>query len=240
MIGRLFTFEGIDGSGKTTISHLVGKQLSDSYEVICTKEPTDSWIGKAVNRAVKEELDGVTVTLLFTADRHEHVSQIQSWLDEGCVVLCDRYIHSTLAYQSVSLSGVIDKPLAWIRTLHQPFFLEPTLTFLFVINEKIAIATFPGEPFIRHQLDWKANAEVEYPFFFGYTYSSGGSTPGYVADIRGAAYGGYGADSGSEYIEVGAGEAVMHRHQANLFRLKGLMRDEPLTKQQLLKLQSGK
>ena len=152
MTGRLFTFEGIDGSGKTTISHLVGKQLSENYDVVWTKEPTDSWIGKAVNRAVEEELDSMTVTLLFTADRYEHVKQIQSWLHEGRVVLCDRYIHSTLAYQSVSLSGTIDKPSAWIRTLHQPFFLQPTLTFLFVLDVKTAlqrIADRVSSPFER-------------------------------------------------------------------------------------------
>jgi hypothetical protein len=93
-----------------------------------------------------------------------------------------------------------------------------------LINDKIAIATFPGEPFVRFQLFWKENAEVAYPVFFGYT-SVGGDDPGYVPDIRSSAYGGYGADSDPDVIETGAGEIIMNRHLENLYRLKGIMRD---------------
>ena len=96
-----------------------------------------------------------------------------------------------------------------------------------LINDDIAIASFPGEPFVYFQLDWKKRAEVPYPFFFGYTYSFGGNSPGYVPDIRSAAYGGYGADSSKRAIEVGAGEAIINKHLENLYRLKGIMRDKP-------------
>ena len=139
MTGCLFTFEGIDGSGKTTIASLVYEMLRDKFEVALTKEPTDSWTGQAVNRAVEEGLDGVTVALLFSADRYEHTKIIRSWLTKGTSVLCDRYLHSTLAYQSVHLSLIMEEPFAWIRTLHQSFYLEPTLTFLFVLDVEIAL-----------------------------------------------------------------------------------------------------
>jgi hypothetical protein len=91
-----------------------------------------------------------------------------------------------------------------------------------LINNEIAIAASCGEFFVKHQIFWKQNAEVPYPFFFGYTYSSGGSPAGYVPDIRSAAYGGYGADSN---IEVGAGEEIMLRHLQNLYRLRGILKN---------------
>jgi len=96
-----------------------------------------------------------------------------------------------------------------------------------LINDDIAIATMQGEPFLRHQFFWKENADVAHPFFFGYTLSSGGDNPGYVADIKSAAYGGYGADDNAGRIEVGAGEAIMNKHLENLYRLRGIMRDKP-------------
>jgi len=95
-----------------------------------------------------------------------------------------------------------------------------------LINNDIAIASFLGEPLIWNQLYWKKNAEAAHPFFFGYTYSSGGDFPGYVPDIRSASYGGYGADD-DYIIQVGAGEAIMNRHLENLYRIKGILKDEP-------------
>jgi len=96
-----------------------------------------------------------------------------------------------------------------------------------LIGNDIALATFPGEPFVDHQLFWKKHADVPHPFFFGYTFSSGGRSPGYVPDIRSAAYGGYGADSSERAIEIGAGEAIMNKHLENLYILRGIMRDKP-------------
>jgi neutral ceramidase len=94
-----------------------------------------------------------------------------------------------------------------------------------LINNDIAIASFLGEPLIWNQFYWKENAEVAHPFIFGYTFSSGGDFPGYVPDIRSASYGGYGADD-DYIIQVGAGEAIMNRHLENLYRIKGILKDE--------------
>lgn len=94
-----------------------------------------------------------------------------------------------------------------------------------LINNDIAIASFLGEPLIWNQIYWKKNTGAAYPFFFGYTYSSGGDFPGYVPDIRSASYGGYGADD-DYIIQVGAAEAIMNRHLENLYRIKGILKDE--------------
>lgn len=108
-----------------------------------------------------------------------------------------------------------------------------------LINGQIAIAAFPGEPFVAYQLFWKANAAVAHPFFFGYTFSSGGTHPGYLCDIRSAAHGGYEVDASPDVIEVGSGEIIMNRHLINLYRMKGLMRDTPLTIGQILESMSS-
>jgi hypothetical protein len=95
------------------------------------------------------------------------------------------------------------------------------------LNSKIAIATFPGEPFIKFQLDWKADLQEEaIPFFFGYA-SNGGWWPTYVPDIKSAALGGFGADQGPTFLEVGAGEAIMNKHLENYYILNGRMRSKP-------------
>ena len=95
-----------------------------------------------------------------------------------------------------------------------------------LINREIAIAAVPGEPMHKFQTYWKEHADVSYPLFYGYTYSSGGVWPGYLPDIRSAAYGGYGADVSTE-IEVGAGESIMQHHLINLYKLLGMWRDKP-------------
>jgi len=93
------------------------------------------------------------------------------------------------------------------------------------INNRYAIATVPGEPFIKFQIDWKRELQpYTMPFFFGYTWN-GGKWPIYLPDIRSAAYGGYGADNGPDLIEVGAGEKIMTKELENYYRMMGVFQD---------------
>jgi neutral ceramidase len=73
---------------------------------------------------------------------------------------------------------------------------------------------------------WKEQSDMPVPLFYGYTYSAGGTWPGYIPDIRSAAYGGYGADVTTR-IEVGAGEKIILRHIQNLYELRGMWHDKP-------------
>ena len=93
------------------------------------------------------------------------------------------------------------------------------------INNRIAIATVPGEPFIKFQIDWKREMQPNHvvPFFFGYTWNNG-RWPMYLPDIRSAAYGGFGADEGSWLIEVGAGEKIFNKLIENYYRMMGVFR----------------
>jgi hypothetical protein len=96
-----------------------------------------------------------------------------------------------------------------------------------LINNEIAIAAVPGEPFVQLQLDWKQKLNMPQAFLFGYTWYTG-TWPNYIPDIVSAARGGYGADqNGPTMIEVGAGEAIMNKQLENVLRLSGLMREVP-------------
>lgn len=99
-MGRFIVFEGIDGSGTTTISKEVAKRIG----AIWTCEPTSGPIGTLIRKCLKGE-DGpfhsATMMNLFQADRIEHSLDIAKMLKEGNSVVCDRYHVSTLVYQSL-------------------------------------------------------------------------------------------------------------------------------------------
>ena len=99
------TLEGPDGSGKSTQAKRLAEELSGrGYDVLLTREPGGSPIGEQI-RQILFNLDNTkmhprTEFLLFTASRAQHVCQvIQPHLQKGGVVISDRYLHSSLAYQ---------------------------------------------------------------------------------------------------------------------------------------------
>lgn len=101
-------FEGIDGSGKgTCISHLEAELKKKGLEVLTTAEPSSSDLGKLIRSQIKGsfpsemgETFGKYTALLMCADRWEHYQRvIRPAVEAGKVVLCDRYVWSTLAYQ---------------------------------------------------------------------------------------------------------------------------------------------
>ena len=134
---HFITFEGIDGSGKSTISKLVYKELKlKGFDVELTYEPTDSWIGKQVKKSIESNADPFVTAFVFIADRIEHGKQIQKWLKVGKIVLCDRYIDSTYAYQGAQLQDVITNPIKWLKELSKNHYIIPDRTFVFVINPR--------------------------------------------------------------------------------------------------------
>ena len=146
MKGKLITFEGIDGSGKTTIAKILHSKIENS---IFTTEPTDSWLGKSVKKALEEKRDAVTIAFLFLADRNEHIKEIKKWLNEGKIVICDRFIDSTFAYQKehIKMDGVEE----WLNWLHKPFFIKPDITFLLVIEPRKAIERIKDRKLIVYE-----------------------------------------------------------------------------------------
>jgi neutral ceramidase len=95
-----------------------------------------------------------------------------------------------------------------------------------LVGKDMAIAAMPGEPLHRLQTRWKQEADVPHAFFYGYTDSTGVLWPGYLPDLRSAAYGGYGADVTTR-IEVGAGERIVGQHLIHLYGLRGMWLPQP-------------
>ena len=138
---RFVTFEGIDGSGKSTISKRVyEKMIAKGYRVFHTFEPTDSSIGKFVQECIRTQSDPFVTSFTFIADRIQHCKQIKQWLDEENIVLCDRYAESTYAYQGTQLESQIKDPIRWLRELSEGRILVPDRTFLFVIDPSVSLA----------------------------------------------------------------------------------------------------
>jgi len=138
---QFITFEGIDGSGKSTVSKVVYDKLkSDGHNVVLTYEPTDSTIGKFVQKCIKTGDDPFVTAFTFIADRIQHCKKIKQWIDDGKIVLCDRYAESTYAYQGAQLENTINNSIKWLQDLSKDRILIPERTFLFVIPPKDSLA----------------------------------------------------------------------------------------------------
>lgn len=137
---QFVTFEGIDGSGKSTVATKVLVRLQkQGYDAVLTVEPTDSPVGKFVKQCISTHADPFVTTFSFIADRILHCKQIEQWLDEKKIVLCDRYADSTYAYQSVQLEPLMKQPLHWLQELSKNRILIPDRTFFFNIEPKQAL-----------------------------------------------------------------------------------------------------
>jgi dTMP kinase len=115
--GRFVVLEGIDGSGTTTqAARLVEALRAAGHAVVGTREPSDGPIGVLLRQALTRRLTGISdrmLALLFAADRLDHLaSVVEPALAAGKVVVSDRYVLSSLAYQGMRL------PLAWVEALN--------------------------------------------------------------------------------------------------------------------------
>lgn len=105
MKGYFITFEGPDGSGKTTISTIVQKKLIEmGYDAIYTREPGGIDIAEQIRNVILDPkntaMDAKTEALLYAASRRQHlVEKVIPALEKGQIVICDRFIDSSLAYQ---------------------------------------------------------------------------------------------------------------------------------------------
>lgn len=115
MIGKFITFEGPEGSGKTSVIKRVQKYYQNKgYKVLVTREPGGVRIAEQIRDIIMEkehtEMDSRTEALLFAASRRQHLTQkILPALEEGYLVLCDRFVDSSLAYQGYGRKLGIDE-----------------------------------------------------------------------------------------------------------------------------------
>ncbi|MFA5539313.1 MAG: dTMP kinase [Gemmobacter sp.] len=141
--GRFFSFEGIDGSGKSTQARLLAETLrAAGHEVALTREPGGSPGAEEIRRLLLEgavdRWSAETELLLFTAARRDHLERtIRPALDAGKMVISDRFVDSTRVYQGVGradLAGMVEE-------LHRlAIGVEPDLTFLIDIPPATGLA----------------------------------------------------------------------------------------------------
>jgi len=141
---RLFiTFEGVEGSGKSTqLNMLHAHLLRMNMDVVSTHEPGGTRIGEDIRRILldpaNKEMHAMTETILYAADRVQHVYEvIRPAINQGRIVICDRYVDSSLAYQGVArrmgMEGVQNLN-EWITED-----LYPDLTFLLEIPYRVGL-----------------------------------------------------------------------------------------------------
>lgn len=134
MSGCFITFEGGEGAGKSTQIRLLGDFLKQKgYDVVITREPGGTPGGEAIRYVLlsgaAQETGKLFETLLFTAARIDHVSEvIEPALNHGKIVLCDRFIDSTRVYQ-----GIDDKTVSkYLEILEETAIIDfvPDITFI--------------------------------------------------------------------------------------------------------------
>jgi dTMP kinase len=145
--GRFVVLEGIDGAGTTTqIARLADRLRALRVPVRATREPSDGPVGTLIRHILTGRLvipggrapGWATMALLFAADRMDHVeADIEPFIADGGVVLSDRYVASSLAYQSLSSGTDADSAMPWIRALNR-YARKPDLTIVLDVTAETA------------------------------------------------------------------------------------------------------
>ncbi|WP_426731062.1 dTMP kinase [Myxococcus faecalis] len=140
--GRFIVLEGLDGAGTTTQAERLAAALrAEGHGVLTTREPSDGPVGTLIRQALTGRLglpQGAgpltpqTLALLFAADRTDHLAaRVLPALEEGKLVLCDRYVLSSLAYQGASL------PMRWVEQVND-YAVSPDLTLFVGVAPEVA------------------------------------------------------------------------------------------------------
>lgn len=131
--------DGGDGAGTTTHSHLLKGFLENKgFKVHLTQEPSRNKIGNLLREFLRnKDIPATTDALLFAADRDLHYhNEIKKKLDETYIVISDRFIESSIIYQSVQSPEI---SIEWIKQINK-FVGKPDLTIILDIDPKIALA----------------------------------------------------------------------------------------------------
>ena len=142
MAGSFITFEGIDGSGKSTQMRMIASVLRlRGLEVVTTREPGGTPLGKRLRAALldsQEQVDPLAELLLYAADRAQHVrTLLRPALETGHIVLSDRYADATVAYQGAG-RGFAPEVIAEVVALATGG-LKPDLTLIFDLPVAAAV-----------------------------------------------------------------------------------------------------
>ena len=156
MSGLFITFEGPEGSGKTTIANMVLDTLKqEGYPILYTREPGGIDIAEQIREVIlKKEntaMDPKTEALLYAASRRQHlVQRVLPALAEGKVVVCERFIDSSLAYQGYGRQIGFDEVLSINKFAIGDTF--PDITIYLDVNEEVGLSRIKNRKF-KDRLD---------------------------------------------------------------------------------------
>ena len=141
--GLFVTFEGIEGSGKTTqVTRVADRLIAAGEDVLVTREPGGSPLGRRLRALLLEDrgrpIDPLAELHLYVADRIQHVREVvEPALAQGRIVLCDRFSDATAAYQGYGRGLGADVVAAMHR--HAPLDLRPDRTILFDLEPEVGL-----------------------------------------------------------------------------------------------------
>ena len=147
MKGKFITVEGSDGSGKTTFINSATEYLvKKGYKVITTREPGGTEFSEKVRELLfdsSNEIDAKTESLLFCVSRRDHIiKKIIPYVEEGYIVICDRFVDSSIAYQSYG-RGLNKQDIMDINK-YTTDGLEPDLTLYFNVDVEVGLSRTKG------------------------------------------------------------------------------------------------
>ena len=166
--GLFITLEGTEGCGKSTHAKLLKSYLQDKgHEVVLTLEPGGTGVGKSIRDILLHRdasIDKAAELLLFGADRAHHVSSvIKPALAQGKIVICDRYIDSTTAYQ-VGGRGLPEDAVKFINNLSSEG-VCPDVTILFDVPVEVGLKRLKGgmrDRFEKESLDFHEKIRMRF------------------------------------------------------------------------------
>jgi dTMP kinase len=162
--GVFICIEGLDGSGKTTHTRRLVRNLQEKgFDAVYTTEPSRGEFGTFIRTSVlqgEERLPSVVEAFLFAVDRIDHLEkEVEPALREGKIVVSDRYVYSSLAYQ-----GAAGLDLRWIEEINR-LALSPDLAIYIDVPPKVVVRRIRREKSVMETLEIQQKVEEVYMKF---------------------------------------------------------------------------
>ena len=158
--GVFICIEGLDGCGKTTQAKLLARKFRKSHNTFYTAEPSHGKIGSYIKNCYlygEKRLSIVLEALLFAADRIDHLeTEILPALNEGRLVISDRYVYSSLAYQ-----GAAGLSLDWIEKVNEHA-LQPDLAIFIDVNPETVMQRLKPKKSVMENMETQQKVRAIY------------------------------------------------------------------------------